>query len=200
MTARFTRPTLLVLGSTLMLAVITSFVLGRDPQRFELPKDKPYVHKPSGFEFPVQVKSFTRRNGTQYDQNGNDISVDYIDRATRAWADVYVYPHHELSLEQEFRNVKDGINKAPIYRDVRVIEEGPYKLEQGKRVFLGMHGAFSYAIERNGNRDEMRSQAYVFVVGSNFIKFRVTYPAAQAEAAEKAIDAFVHELKLPESN
>jgi hypothetical protein len=186
---------LLLLGLT-----IVPMAFARQSQRFALPKDKPYVHQPSGFEFPVRMKSFQRGVGQRYDEAGLDVSINYNDTTSRAWADVYVYPNQkDASPQQELKNVEAGLGKVPNYSNVRILEDGPYKLEQGNRVFLGMHGTFSYTIEKDGNKEAMRSQAFVFVIGGNFIQFRITYPQAQAEAAEKALDAFVHELKLPEA-
>jgi hypothetical protein len=167
------------------------------PKPVPLPGDQTFVHQPSGFEFPVTVAQFKRDTAVQFDEAGKDFSVCYRNGDPGATADVYVYPRGGRELKEEFAEVRDTLRRIPQYSNVKVVNESTYTLKQGDRSFAGMRGTFEYTITDGDERREVRSTAYVFVLGDNFVKFRITYLKEAAEAVEKLIEPFIVAMKFP---
>jgi hypothetical protein len=165
----------------------------------DLPEGEAWLHEPSGFKFPADVGTFTRLGASRFDEEGRNVSVTYGDRALKVLVTTFVYPNTpDMSLASHFEQVKRELRKANA--NARVLAEGPWTLEQGKRKLTGRRAAFSFNIDvGGGKKQEVVSEVYLLRLGDQFLKFRVTCPQEKYEAAADRVGRFVKSLEVPEA-
>jgi hypothetical protein len=193
------RPTLLALLPLLLFALVTSPARAAGSNDLDLPEGKPWVHEPTGFAFPPDLGTFTRLGGTRYDKQGDNISVAYGDRALRVLLTAFVYPNTPgMTLNDHFEQVKRELRK--VNPKAKVLADGKWTLQQGKKTFTGRRATFTFTMEmRGGGQQEVVSEVYLLLLGDQFVKFRVTCPQDKFEAASERVGKFLTSLTLPES-
>ena len=191
------RPAVLAALSLLLLLAggVTRARADDAAEPIELPDGDAWVHPPSGFRFPPDVGTFTRVSAFRYDEDGQDVSVGYSDRALKVILTTYVYPNRGQSLLRHFEQVKRDV--VQIHPGAEPLTEGPWELEQGNRKFNGRRAAFAFRITVGDREHDVISEAYLLRVGEHFIKFRVTCPKEKYEPAEDRVARFLQSLKLP---
>jgi hypothetical protein len=158
-----------------------------------------FKHEPSGFVFPPSITGFTRVDTYRYDARGDDISVGYNDDSNLVAATICVYPRGKDDVETHFRQVTDEIEvehagAKQVSRDKAMVRwSRPGLTEEWQ--FLHATYEFSGFFARE-NR-QVLSEAYFMVKGPRWLLVRITYPKDKAEAARKAIEAFLPELMHP---
>lgn len=159
----------------------------------------PYIHKPSGFSFPVTAGEFKRGPVYQYDVQGRNIGVAYnlVDESRTIAATVYIYPSPAIMsigspssvvetarthlCQQEFDVQNREIMAA--HPNARLIDmsessEGAirhFSLFEYKEVFANVRQLLFSELELS-----------CYVKGKWTVKYRITYP--------KTLDV-VHEVK-----
>jgi hypothetical protein len=157
---------------------------------------KPYLHEPTGFTFPADVGAFQRVGVYQFDERGRNVSAGYGDRALRIVMTLYIYPRQGQAAAGHFERVKaDVLKVAP---EAKWVEGGAWTLRQGDREYAGFRGTYRMTRRFNGADQEVLSEAYLLAHGEQFVKYRITYPSADAGAARLRVDAFLERFALPE--
>jgi hypothetical protein len=156
----------------------------------------PFKHEPSGFVFPPTIGEFEREKVTRYDQRGEDISVGYNATQNLVAATVYVYPRGNEEVEAHFRRVTADIKHEHAGATLVSQDKPTIAWKQGgvaeEWQFLEATYGFKSFFARQ-NR-EVLSEAYLMAKGPRWVMIRITYPKDEAEAARKAIGAFLPEL------
>jgi hypothetical protein len=179
----------------LSLGVATATATGSE--KIEMDRDQPWVHEPTGFNFPPDLGTFTRLGGSRFDQDGRNVSVTYGDRALRLMVSAYVYPNTPgASLADHFEQVTREVRK--VNPKAEVLADGKWTLQQGGKKFAGRRAAFSSEVRVRGEALNLVEEVYLLVLGDQFIKFRITCPQDKYEAAAERIEKFLKALTLPD--
>jgi len=192
------RPTRLALLPLFVLTLLAAPIRGADDGKIDLPEGEPWVHEPTGFKFPPDVGTFTRLGATRYDDEGRNVSVAYGDRALRVLVTSFVYPNTPgMTLAQHFEQVKREVRK--VNPKAKVLAEGQWTLQQGKKKFTGRRATFTLTVgTRGGEQQEVVSELYLLLLGDQFVKFRITCPQDKFEPAADRIANFLKSLTIPE--
>jgi hypothetical protein len=156
-----------------------------------------FLHEPSHFKFPPAVGSFDRGPVQRFDDPGRDISVTYVDRRLKIAALTYVYPAEGGRVGEQFLSVQRDI--ARLRPEARLVAEGPWTLRQGKRQFQGLRATYAFAERFAGDVQDVLSEVYLLALNDQFIRFRITYPAANRDDAQKQIALFLDHLSMPKT-
>ena len=172
----------------------------------------PYVHEPSRMVFPETVGGFRRYDIFQYDTAGRDVSAGYnLTRLGSAIAaTVYVYPApmdvkvlpipsvsgpREDIVSLFFDRFKKEINAE--HPDAELVGEREVTVTQGDMAKSGHHAVFRYDQPTPYGKQKFLSEAYLFVHGKWFIKYRITYLEAYQKRCVSDAKQFVKVLKWP---
>lgn len=177
-----------------------------------------FVHPFTKFSFPESIGAFRRVEIHKYDQQGKDVGVGY-NSPTPIATTVFIYPcpkDFALLPSPKLKNVSEAlldqhfqVCKLDILRnhsDAKLIAESPCKIVQGKNQFGGKKAAFSMSYKFDFRAQESVSELYVFLIEPSaeflvtdrqFVKYRVTYPAAKKAQAEPEVSAFMNDLVWP---
>jgi len=155
-----------------------------------------FKHEPSGFIFPPTIAGFEREKALRYDQRGEDISVGYNDDQKLIAATVYIYPREKEDVDAHFRRVTDDIKREHagamlVSQDKPVIQ---WKRAGVAEEWLFLHATYEFKSFFARQNREVLSEAYLMAKGPRWLLIRITYPKDGAEAARKAIAAFLPEL------
>ena len=163
---------------------------GTLPPTFERASDSTLIFTPSQWRFPVSIAGFKRAEVVRYDQAGFDCSVAYNHPSSIA-ATVYTYPASGRSLDTEVRGVSGEIERQHRSGPAKIRAIASFGGHNGIRLGHSYAGVFAMRPQ------ELRSQTLIFRIGASFLKFRITYPEANAERAEVAINAFLAQYQWP---
>ncbi|QOV92221.1 hypothetical protein [Humisphaera borealis] len=166
------------------------------PKKLTLDPGKPLVHAPSGFEFPFNVGAFRRAVAYTFDDAGENLSVGYSDPSLKIILTVYVYLSNGLPLDVHFKQTKAEVTQ--VNRTAKLAEDGSITIQHGKRGYEGLRARYQLRGMLGGVEQDLVSEAYLFVSGRSFVKFRLTYPAADAKAAATRVEFFLKTLAFPE--
>jgi len=166
------------------------------PVRVKTEPNKPLAHVYSGFEFPFNIGAFRRVVAYTFDEAGTNLSVGYSDPSLKIIMTVYVYPHLSIPMDKHFKQIKGDI--VQVNDKAKLLEDGSFTLRQGKRQYEGMRARYGYIGRLDGVDQDLVSEAYLFRSGRHFVKYRLSYPAADAKAAAIRTEFFLGELKFPE--
>jgi hypothetical protein len=164
------------------------------------PSGGTYVHAGSGMEFPEQINSFVRSDVAKYDDEGNDIGVDYPN-STGIATSVYIFPSHSTTAdgsppeESAFKAVKTDVEDA--YDDEALIEEDQVPLP-GRAESIGWRATYSRGQLVGETEVALLSDAYLFGFDDWLVEYRFTYPEASVNSAQSDIRLFMELLKWPE--
>ena len=166
------------------------------PKKLTTEPNKPVVHAPSGFEFPFNVGAFRRAVAYAFDDAGENLSVVYSDPSLKIIMTAYVYPSNGMPLDAHFKQTKSELTQ--VNRNAKLAEDGSITIQQGKRGYEGLRARYQLRGLLGGVEQDLISEAYLFVSGRSFVKFRLTYPAADAKAAATRVEFFLKTLTFPE--
>lgn len=182
------------------------------PQPVRASAKGPYVHEGSGMIFPEAVGDFRRGSIFQYDTAGHDVSAGYnlLRLGSAIAATVYVYPApvdvkifpipriagpSEPLVWLSFDRVKKEIRA--VHPDAELIGEGKVTVTQGDVSKSAYHAVFRFGQPTPYGRQMFLSEAYLFVHGKWFIKYRITYLEAYRKRCVQDAKQFVEGLKWP---
>lgn len=166
------------------------------PREIKTEPSKPVLHAPTGFEFPRNVGAFRRSVAYAFDATGANLSVGYIDPALKIILTSYIYPPAGVPLDAHFRKSKDDLTQ--LNKSAKLLEEGSITLQHGKRGYEGLRARYQLRGLLGGVEQDLISELYLFTTGGHFVKFRLTYPAADAKAAATRVEFFLNALHFPE--
>jgi hypothetical protein len=185
----------------------------RQPKR--LNPSGTYVHRPTGFAFPVALGMFTRSVVTEYDRDATDVSGGY-DKAAGdegVAVTVYVYPAPLLiSIGSPQAVVEDSRDhlcvgaweslKAEIVQshpDAELIGLGTIASPSPLFKAAGHKAVFKFTGNFGGREQSLRSEADLFCYagGRWLVAYRTTAPAAFDYRADLA--ALMQALRWPAS-
>jgi hypothetical protein len=178
----------------------------------EIRVDGLFVHPASGMEFPETVGSFRRTMIMQYDSKGEDVSVNYdvegID--PRAWVTVYDYPvpaekdggasppggaPSEEFIAAHFDQVEQAITL--MNPRARRLVKNKVVLVHGAEQHIGLHVMYRFDKPDLFASTGQITEAFLFVHGARFIKFRVSYPEASAQKCSADVRQLMQSLRWP---
>jgi hypothetical protein len=168
------------------------------PRPLPAEANKTFVHEPSKFEFPFNVNAFRRASVVAFDEAGKNIAIGYADPALKIIVTVYIYPNYGLPAADHFKQIKQDVLK--VNKTAKLVEEKPITTEPPKdgQKQTGSFARFSMHGMLNGAEQELFSEAVLFSHGKHFVKLRLTYPAADAKAAQPRVENFINALVFPE--
>ena len=150
--------------------------------------------------FPETIGEFRRTNFRQYDPAGEDASVGYnrFRKGRIPWVTftAYFYPARGDSLDEDLeaavRDVTSQHEEAEVGKPevVEVTRHG--KTVKGRRVRFKFTHAF-------GDKEEpLASELYLFPgAPGRLVKYRITFPAADAGTLQKTVDKFAESFPWP---
>ena len=139
--------------------------------------------------FPSRIGLFARNGGVELDDAGDPLA--HYTAGSLVLASVYYYRTRGHTLEREYFDCRDQVKIASPH--ARLISESAFSLG-GRR---GRRAIFTVKKGDLAGRGPSKSQLRMFAVGDRFLKFRITYPQANAERAEKEIDTFLRSFPRP---
>jgi hypothetical protein len=155
-----------------------------------------FKHEPSGFIFQPTIAGFQRVKALRYDERGEDISVGYNDDQNLISATVYIYPREKDDVDAHFHRVTDDIkhehpSAVLISQDKATIQ---WTRPGGAEEWQLLNATFEFKSFFARQNRKVLSEAYLMAKGPHWLLIRITYPKDEAEAAHKAIGAFLPEL------
>ena len=206
------------LQSAALLLACATYAMGATPARRAAPRpatgptavavesNKPYVHEGSRFTFPPSLGAFARVRVYRVDTAGEDVTVAYRDPDLKIVATVSVYPTLDVPPTRHFEAVKREM--ARLHPKARVAAEGEWKLRQpaprddpeAGAEADGLRAVYEYIGPLNGVEQDLTTELYLLSVGRHFVKYRLTYPTADARAAGVRAKRFLEVLTLPEAD
>jgi hypothetical protein len=157
------------------------------------------THGPSGFIFPESVGGFRRGEITAYDAQGNDVSAGYNHDSVPITMTVYVYPAgvapDASRLREHFEQCKGEL--ARHHPDAKLESQGEHRIAPAGAARDGLRASYVVSGESFNSPVPLRSELYLFLLGDNFVKYRVTYAEADRDVAEIAVPAFLDGLAWP---
>ena len=178
-----------------------------------------FVHEFSHFSFPTNVGIAVRVSLDKYDKEGRDVSAGYNLSSRQMAVTVFVYPApknfaplpqeriesvSEAIVKRHFEQVKQDVQRK--HSNAQISSEVAFDLKQEKMTRKGQRAVFSFEDRFAGLRQPVQSELYLFMLEPDtmfliderfFVKFRVTYPAAEKESAEKEFQNFLKSLSWP---
>ena len=142
-----------------------------------------------GFKFPQRVGFFVRKGAVRTDEAGDPVAT-YL-AGSLAFATVYYYRTRGQTLEREYSNCK---------KEVNVYSPGARLISDSEATISGRRAKRAIFDVRKGPlaiAGPAKSQLIIFLAADRFLKFRITYPVAHAERAEKEIDLFLRSFPQP---
>ena len=161
------------------------------------------VHEPTGWVFPETVGPFKDREITRYDKTGANVSAGYGISTPDAQiaVTVYIYPGvrrgaiPDALAAKHFEQIKGDVTR--VHPDATLDSESKTELTQAAKPRDGRKAVFRFDANFAGKEQAVRSEVYLFTLGPWFVKYRVSYPAAQADEAAKRIETFMNDLAWP---
>lgn len=136
-----------------------------------------------------------RQGPVKFDQGG-DPNASYWAGAV-VLADVFYYRTYGHTFQREYSDCKDYVKifspQARLISDSAIIITPHGHAHAGRRaVFTVQKGGLAH-------RGPAKSQLLIFPFGDRFVKYRISYPLAHAEMAEKEIEKFLRDFSWPDS-
>ena len=153
------------------------------------------VHLPTGVSFAPRIGPFTRDKPFVYDDCGNDVSVGYFHSDSRE--PIIVTNYVAIGLASDAKSYFDGSERslAMVHGDARRGATGSFDFVAGGHPISGFFGIYRFANSSGGLGGDdgliVQSELYVFVEGEVAIKYRISYPAAIAEAAHRRVETLI---------
>lgn len=156
-----------------------------------------YTHAKSGFVFPETFGTFERVGVSQFDAEGSDIGVGYDldDGSVLIALTLYVYPPARttsgdlVQLSEQFDLEKAAVSQAHGGATSSAAWTPPRTQNDESNPGHGI--AFRYTEQFGGARQTVESLLYLFEYEGWLVKYRISYPASQAEAANLIAQIFV---------
>jgi hypothetical protein len=139
--------------------------------------------------FPNRIGLFARRGKIELDNAGDPLAHYWA--GSLVLASAYYYRTSGHTLEREYSDCKDEVKiNSP---SARLISDSAFSVSghRGRRaIFTAQKGPLAAG-------GPAKSQLVIFITADRFLKFRITYPIAHAERAEKEIDIFLRSFPWP---
>jgi hypothetical protein len=139
--------------------------------------------------FPSRVGLFVRDAKVKLDDTGDPLA--HYTAGSLVLASVYYYRTRGHTLDREYFDCRDQVKIAS--PNARLISDSAFSVA-GRR---GKRAIFTVKKGPLAGRGPSKSQLVIFAIGDRFLKFRLTYPQANAARAEKEIDAFLRSFPSP---
>lgn len=189
-----------VLSGLTLLAPACSAQSGGQPEykaeEMQVARNADYVHASSGMRFPPRAGAFARVNVVKYLSDASDVSAGYNLGKPRVIMTVYVAPAMGRTARAYYDESRAAIREK--HAGVTETSNEAWTLDQGDQKLKGHRATFTFDdTTGNGEMMHLRSELYVFEVRGQLLKYRVTYQAADADAAQKRITEFMAALAVP---
>jgi hypothetical protein len=157
--------------------------------------DQPYVHKFTGFTFPLNVEAFARVRITPFNDAHSDIEVDYDDVPFTVHLSAYVYPAYQ-PLPQHYEQCKGDVVK--VHPDAKLLEEKPVTFDKSGVTYHGFKALYSFRDKFVGHTpQDLLSQLIVFRRDDYYVLFRISYALKSKDTAEAKITDFLEQFAWP---
>jgi hypothetical protein len=170
------------------LCTLLAIVLVLRPSAVTAAENRRRVDDPRAL-FPSRIGLFTRQGRVESDNAGDPLAHYWA--GSLVLASVYYYRTQGHSLEREYADCKDQVKIAS--PNARLTSDSAFSVS-GHR---GRRAIFSVQKGPLAARGPSKSQLVIFAAGDRFLKFRITYPVAHSERAEKEIDLFLRSFPWP---
>lgn len=170
-----------------------------------------YIHKPSGFAFPISLEGYTFASQNRYNKEGTNVSFGWNmqDGAKQMAATIYIFPAPSLIsigspqevideakaklFDQLWQQSAESIQKA--HPSVTARPPETVTITYLGHTYTGRRQLFSYEQVFAMQRQQVTSSLYVFpfINGQWVLKYRFTYPASID--MQPAVDEFI--AKVP---
>src|SRR5712691_517626 len=186
-----------------LFALSCAFLLTNAWAQRELTVRGPFLAKEAAVTFPERVGPFQRVTILIYSPDEKNLSVGYnlMNPATPVVATVYVYPARRVisigsprdvvegarqKLEQmEMNSVIHEISNA--HRGAQLVLQETSSITTGGRTIRALHGRFAYREVFAGKKQALLGDVWLCTVGKWYVKYRVTYPAANETSATSSV-------------
>jgi hypothetical protein len=181
---------------SLRLLISRSFTIGLalcflGPPGVAIAKNSSDASDTAGAKFPARVGLFVRHGSVKLDEGG-DPWVTYWAGAL-VLINMFYYRTHGHTLEREYADCRDSVKM--VTADARLVSDTRATISPGGRARTGWRAVFTS--NKLGISERAKSQLLIFQLGDRFVKYRITYPLAHAERAEKEIDNFLRSFPWP---
>ncbi len=165
--------------AAIVLIATTALAGSEDPWRLDKATNR-LVHVPSSVAFPAEIDGLTRGEPTVFDDSGRDVAVPYnpADPGTPIIMTVYVTLGVAGSAKAYFDGSALAITRFNKGAKLESAEE-IVMMASPKMIIEGLHGVFRFT---RTDGTPVQSDLWVFKPGETAVKFRITYPAAIADA------------------
>jgi hypothetical protein len=198
-----------------LFALSFAFLLGSASAQQELKVRGPFVANEAGVTFPEQVGEFRRVTVIMYSPDRKNLGVGYnlFDPENPVVATVYVYPARRVLSFGSPRDVVEGAHDkleqmemdsiiheiSNAHRGAQLVVQEKASVTAGGRTLDGRHAQFSYEEAFAGKRQPLLGDVWLFTVGKWYLKYRVTYPAANGERARSGTKKLMSALDVPKA-
>jgi hypothetical protein len=159
-------------------------------------------------DYPERLAKFVKVSIRQYDDPaGEDVSIGYnyfrSGKEPLVTFTAYFYPlpgaAEGRTLKDHHEDVLREMKKA--HPTTKVISSGPITLKQGPDTHEGLKDVVEYRapFAPNGGEKDLRSEVYLFQLGKRLVKYRISYPLADADTAARHVEAITAEFPWPKS-
>jgi hypothetical protein len=162
-----------------------------------------YVHAGTRLSFPEKADEFERKGGTRYDQEGNDVEVDYVrlDEVGGFVASLYAYPallgkdQKPVPFVQQFEGEVSSVRQGhPNVVDGAVTESASFC--SGRPVKVRTQ---EFEMDGDPPHEKVRVTSWLtaFRMGPWHVTYRLTAPKSRRDEALAKFEAMLTELGFP---
>jgi hypothetical protein len=161
-----------------------------------------YVHAGTRLPFPEKAGGFDRNGGTRYDQEGNDVEVDYVrmDAIGPLVASIYAYPallgkdQKPVPFLQQFEGEAKQVHGNPNVADGAVTESASFCAGRPVKVRTQ---EFEMDSDPSVGNIRMATWLTAFRMGPWHVTYRLTAPKNRRDEALAKFEAVLTELGFP---
>ena len=173
----------------------------------------PFLAQAAGVTFLEKAGTFQRVDILTYSRDGKNLSVGYnsTEPTNPILATIYIYPAGRVL---SFGSPRDVVNEAhdrveqmemdsvvheilSAHRGAQIVRQERGNVAWGGRSLAALHARFSYAEPFFGKRQRLLGDIWLSTVGKWYVKYRVTYPAANASSAMTSVQRLMKKLPIP---
>jgi hypothetical protein len=195
------------------LTLSFALVLGNAWAQRELTVRGPFLAKEAGITFPERVRDFQRVIVTIYSADAKNIGVGYnlLTPANPVAVTVYIYPARRVISIGSPRSVVEGARQKleqmemdsiiqeilNAHRGARVVLQETSSITTGRQAIRALHARFAYGEVFAGKKQELLGDVWLSTAGKWYVKYRVTYSAANERAAMSSVKKLMSALPVP---
>ena len=161
--------------------------------------DGPPIERLRAF-YPEKLAGFDRTGFRQFDPDGEDASVSYnlLHEGKLTWVAFtgYFYPARGESLDDDVEIAAAEVSAQ--HREAEVGETEVIEVTRRGKKREGRRVRFKFTHAFAGKEQLLNSELYLFAAGpGRVVKYRITFPAADAETLQKRVDKFATSFPWP---